>query len=94
MSFRSSKKNKSIIEEIIASIKNIYPYSDIIVCVGFEADKVIKSLLGKVRIVENRDYNETNITESIRLCMNVCMTDHVMIVYTEISYLAHPQLAK
>jgi len=80
------KKNKSIIEEIIASIKNTYPYSDIIVCVGFEADKVIKSLLGKVRIVENRDYNETNITESIRLCMNVCMTDHVMIVYGDLIF--------
>ena len=81
-----SKGDLCIIEQIVDNVANVYPLSDIIVVVGFEADKVIQSLSASVRIIENQLYNETNIVESIRLALNNVITDSVIIIYGDLIF--------
>ena len=47
---------ETILDKTIANVEREYPYSDIIVVVGFESEKVIKSLPHNIRIVEKFSY--------------------------------------
>ena len=77
---------ETIIQKSITTIKTVYPYAEIIVVVGFEADKVIKSIPNGIRIIENQIYENTNVVESIRLALNCCINNNVMIVYGDLIY--------
>jgi len=76
----------TILEKIVNNVKREYPYSDIVVVTGFESDKVIKSLPPNVRVVENNHYETTNTVESIRVGINACITDNVLIVYGDLVF--------
>ena len=77
---------ETIIEKSIDTIKDVYPYAEIIVVVGFEADKVIKSIPNDVRIIENQIYESTNVVESIRLALNCCTNENIIILYGDLIY--------
>ena len=77
---------ETILDKTIANIEREYPYSDIIVVVGFESEKVIKSLPHNIRIVENKQFEETNIAESIRIGINASSTDKLLIVYGDLVF--------
>ena len=77
---------ETILEKAISSIQREYPYSDIIVVVGFESEKVIKSLSHNIRIVENKQFEEKNITESIRLGINASSNKKLLIVYGDLVF--------
>ena len=76
----------TILQKIVKNIQREYPYSDIVVVTGFESEKVIKSLPHNIRIVENNDYETTNTVESIRVGINACATDNVLIVYGDLVF--------
>lgn len=66
---------------IYANFKN----PEIIVCVGSEADKIIKYINTKykninIRIVENQIHKETNACESLRLCFNNTNNNNILII--------------
>ena len=77
---------ETIIQKSINTVKRVYPYAEIIVVVGFEADKVIKTIPNNVRIVENQIYESTNVVESVRLALNCCINNNVMIIYGDLIY--------
>ena len=77
---------ETILDKTIANVEREYPYSDIIVVVGFESEKVIKSLPHNIRIVENKQFEETNIAESIRIGINASSTDKLLIVYGDLVF--------
>ena len=81
-----ANQKETILEKTVSNIKREYPYSDIIVVVGFEADKVIKSLPSFVRIVENQNYEKTNIVESLRIGINASAHDNVLIIYGDLIF--------
>ncbi len=81
-----ANQKETILEKTIANIKKEHPKSDIIVVAGFEANKVINSLPHYVRIVENLNFEETSIIESIRLGINASANKKLLIVYGDLIF--------
>jgi choline kinase len=79
-------KKYTIVERIIYNVYKVYPDSDIITVVGFDADKVIKILPRDIRIVENQFYEDTNVVESLRLALNNAAYDNVLIIYGDLIF--------
>ena len=77
---------QTIIESIIKNIKKAYPNSEITTVVGFEADRVIKTIPSDVRIIENQFYSETNVVESLRLALNSITNTKVLIIYGDLIF--------
>lgn len=75
----------TLLEHQIQAISSAFVNFEIVLCSGFETNKIysfIKSKFGpsiKIRIVENQVYYHSNCCESIRLCMNNVMTDNLII---------------
>ena len=82
----NANQKETILEKTVSNIKREYPYSDIIVVVGFESEKVIRSLPSFVRIVENQNYEKTNIVESLRIGINASAHDNVLIIYGDLIF--------
>ena len=81
-----ANQKETILEKTISNIKKEYPYSDIIVIVGFESDKVIKTLPHNIRVIENTKYEEANIVESIRIGINASSNKKLLIVYGDLVF--------
>lgn len=68
-------RTKRLIDLQISSLKNTFKELEIVLCVGYDADRVCKYVKNKyqnlnIRIVENQLFNESNSCESTRLCLN------------------------
>lgn len=79
-----SIKNKKLIDIQIDIIKNVFSEHEIIICVGFDADKISKYIRQKyknsnIRIVENQNFQISNSCESARLSLNNTTNDKVLI---------------
>jgi len=81
-----ANQKETILQKAISNIKREYPYSDIIVVVGFESEKVMKTLPHDVRVIENNKYEETNIVESIRIGINASANKKLLIVYGDLVF--------
>lgn len=73
-------KNKFLIEHQTAIIKDTIPNSEIILTIGYEANKIIKRRFANIRIVENQLFDTTNEVEQLRLSLNNIETDRVIII--------------
>ena len=81
-----ANQRETILEKTISNIKKEYPNSDIIVVAGFESNKVINSLPHYVRIVENPNFEETSIVESIRLGINASANKRLLLIYGDLIF--------
>ena len=80
-----SIKNVKLLDLQIVEILKAFPKYEIILCTGFESDKVSRYIKSKyqninIRIVENQDYENTNSCESLRLALNNTSNNSVFIV--------------
>ena len=82
----SVNENETIIEKIIHNVNTVFSKDEIIVCVGFEADKIISKIPYYVRIIENQLYKETNTIESLRLAVNNSVSDSVLIIHGDLVF--------
>lgn len=82
------KDGKTILERQIQQILAVYPNADIIVCTGFQADKVRNTIRRKypVRFVYNPKYDETNVSYSIALALNAALNGSVLIIYSDLVF--------
>lgn len=64
----------------IKMIREVFTNSDILVTVGFQADRVISHIDNTIKVVENQLYETTSQVEELRLALNVALTDHVLII--------------
>lgn len=76
--------SKKLIDIQISAIKDTFNNFELILCLGFDADKVYKYVKNKypninIRIVENQLFNSSNSCEGLRLCLNNICNDHVLI---------------
>lgn len=69
---------ESLLQYQVGIIKQEFPDSEIILTVGFEADKVIKHARG-VRIIENINFKNTH-SEDIRLALNAMSGDELVYI--------------
>lgn len=70
----------TLLEYQIELIRQSFPKSDIILVTGFSAEKMIKKRPLGVRIVENQLFETTNESEQIRLALNCCLSDSVLLI--------------
>lgn len=59
---------------------------DIITVLGFESDKVSKNLSKDIRIVENENYTQTNMSRSIALGLKAAKSDNVFIIHGDMFF--------
>ena len=75
--------SKKLIDLQIDAINNVFPKSEIIICLGFDCEKVCRYIKSnysnKIRIVENQLYSTTNSCESLRLCLNNSNSNKILI---------------
>jgi choline kinase len=76
--------NKNLLDRQIASIRSVFKIFELIVCVGFGSEKVIKYIKEKysdinIRVVENQVHHHSNCCESARLCLNNTTNGKVLI---------------
>jgi NDP-sugar pyrophosphorylase family protein len=73
-----------LIDIQIEAISKSFKHYEIIICVGFDAEKISKYVRNKywnlnIRIVENQLYNNSNSCESARLALNNTVNDQVLL---------------
>lgn len=76
--------NKRLIDLQIQAIKQTFVNSEIILCVGFDAEKICKYVRTyyskiNIRIVENQLFNSCNSCESARIALNNTLNDKILI---------------
>lgn len=76
--------NTKLIDLQIQCIKNAFENFEIILCVGFDAEKICKHIRSQykelpIRIVENQLHNVSNSCESLRLSLNNTTNDKIII---------------
>lgn len=73
-------KNETLIENQIGIIRHFSPKAEIVVVIGFEADRMIASLSKPIKLVENVAYEETNSLRSLVCGLMVTTHDNILIV--------------
>jgi len=73
-----------LIDLQIESIKRVFRNFELIICCGFDAEKIIKHVRSNynnenIRIVENQLHQHSNCCESVRLCLNNTSNSKVLI---------------
>lgn len=73
-----------LIDLQIQTIRSVFKNVEIIICLGFDAEKVCKHIRSKylatnIRIVENQLFNSSNSCESLRICLNNTLNKRVLI---------------
>ena len=78
--------SQTLIEHQVSIIRQCFNFPEIIGVVGYEADRVIKKMRGKIRIVENQDYTQTNNSESIRLAFNNTTKKNFLFIHGDLYF--------
>jgi len=78
-------KQYKLIDYQISVIQKNFTNSEIIICAGFESDKLCKYITHKynkknVRIVENQIFDQTGPCESMRLALNNITNDKILVL--------------
>ena len=78
-------QNKTLLEHQLESIRAVYADYEVILCCGFQSDRVykfVKKNLSEenIRIVENQVYEFSNTAESARIGINNTMNDSIVII--------------
>lgn len=76
---------KLLIDTQIECISRCFPSNEIIVCTGFDSEKIVKHIRLKyqrtnIRIVENQVFSSCNSCEGVRLCINNTLNDKILII--------------
>ena len=80
----------TLIERQIELLWSVYPNSEILVVIGFEADKIRKKLSKyPVRFIYNPIHQNTNVLYSIGLAMQAIISEEVLIVYGDLIFNEH-----
>lgn len=85
-SLLSINPNETLLEYQLNLIQTSFPYADVILVVGFAADKIIKRCPPGIRIIENQLYENTSEVEQVRLALNCTITDNVLILKDDIVF--------
>lgn len=76
--------SKRLIDIQISAIKEAFKQFELVLCLGFDSEKVCRYIKSKypklnIRVVENQLYNSSNSCEGLRLSLNNICNDRVVI---------------
>jgi choline kinase len=77
---------RTVLRRQIDLVRQLCPRVDIVVVVGFEAERVIRTLPAGVRVVENEHYEETGVARSIAMGLRATTADRVLVVYGDLVF--------
>lgn len=77
---------KSLIEHQINIINCSVKNCEIIGVFGYAIDKIIKKIAGKLRVVENQLYENTNNSESLRLAVNNTSKKNILFLHGDLYF--------
>ena len=81
--------NKTLLEHQILTLHDCFDTPEIIAVVGCKAERVIKKVRGKVRIVENQIHEITNTSESMRLAFNNSLKTNFLFMHGDLYFNAN-----
>lgn len=81
----------------LASVASAYKTYEMVLCLGYESERVMRYIKSKysghcIRAVENKDYEETNYCESLRLALNNVDSNCVVVCSGDV--MPYPELVK
>ncbi len=82
----SVNEKETLLEYQINLIRTVFPKADIILVVGFLADRIIRKCPPGIRIVENQLYENSNEVTQLRLALNCTLTENVLIIKDDIIF--------
>ena len=77
---------ETILSRQLTILTRQYPKAEIICVLGFEADKIYRTLPPGIRTVENSFYEDTGPLHSLHLGLKASATPNVLIVYGDLIY--------
>lgn len=80
------RRGQTILGRQIAILRSHFPSADVVVVVGFEADRVLRTLPPDVISVENELHSVTNVARSLDLGLRACPARSVLIVYGDLVF--------
>lgn len=76
-----------LINHQIAMIREKFPnIFDIVVVLGFDADRIFRVLPPGVRVVENESFETTNISRSVAIGLKASRSENIFVVYGDILF--------
>jgi choline kinase len=78
--------NLTLIQRQLHLLRNTFPLAEIVVIVGFEADKICKELPRYVHTVYNDAYEDTNVAHSLMLGLSTVSKGSILVVYGDLVF--------
>lgn len=83
-------KDTNLINYQIQTIREKFPQIGEIICVlGYEAEKIYRSLPENVKVVENESFADNNTIRSIGIGLRVCLSNYVLLVHGDVFFDIH-----
>jgi CDP-glycerol glycerophosphotransferase len=80
------KDGRTVVRRQIDVVRQSYPGADVVVVVGHDAERVVKTLPSGVRVVENERHEQTSVVRSIGLGLRATAADRVLVVYGDLVF--------
>jgi choline kinase len=77
---------ETLLDHQIKLVNNAFEDPEIIVALGYAANKVIKKTKSSLRVVENQLYSSTGSLESLRLSVNNCTGDGILFFHGDLYF--------
>lgn len=78
--------NRPLILRQLDVLRKVFPQADYVVIVGYEGDKVRSILPPWVRIIENENYETTNVARSLALGIQATLCDNLLVCYGDLVF--------
>lgn len=80
--------NQTIIANQLTLIHRIFNYSEVIVVGGYQIEKLNKVVQNdnRVKVINNKDYEDTNVLHSINLALKKTKNSKVLVVYGDLYF--------
>jgi len=78
--------NECILEKQLVTINNTFKYYEVILIGGFEFKTLENKTPNGIKLIENKDYDTTNVLHSISLGLEAATTNKVLIIYGDLIF--------
>lgn len=77
---------RTILRRQLDIVRKKFPEADVFVVLGYQKDKVIKTLPRWVRVIENTEYENTSIVRSISLALQATITKKALVFFGDLIF--------
>ncbi len=77
---------QTVLSRQLRILRMNYPTADIVAVLGFESERIIKTLPQGIKVVENECFGETNVVRSIGMGLRVASHQNVLVVYGDLVF--------